>query len=227
MASAAVLVSKTGTAAAGALLRAAPLVFWDFDGVIKDSVEVKSVGFERLFLPYGAELAARVRRHHEAHSGVSRFEKLRVYLEWAGEPVTDATVERFCEQFSALVMQAVIDAAWVPGVREYLRANHARQRFVLVTATPATEIAQILDALGLRSCFVEVHGAPTAKADAIGAALQRFGCAPSASVMVGDAEADLRAARAHGVPFLLRRTPLNRALQESYSGASFEDLADE
>jgi phosphoglycolate phosphatase-like HAD superfamily hydrolase len=226
MASAASVMSVPG-AAARTLLSAAPLVFWDFDGVIKDSVEVKSVGFERLFMAYGAELAARVRRHHEAHSGVSRFEKLRVYLEWAGETVTEATLAQFCDRFSALVMQAVIDAAWVPGVREYLLANHARQRFVLVTATPATEIAQILDALDLTACFTEVHGAPTAKADAIGGALQRWKCAASTCVVVGDAEADLRAARAHGVPFLLRRTPLNRALQSSYSGASFEDLADE
>jgi len=220
-------MSPSGRSTAQALLRAASLVFWDFDGVIKDSVEVKSVGFERLFLPYGTAVAARVRCHHEANSGVSRYEKMAVYLQWAGEPVTAATVAEFCLRFSDLVMQSVIAAAWVPGVREYLLANLSRQRFVLVTATPEAEIKRILEALQLTACFAEVHGAPTGKADAMKGALQRWQCTPTDSLMVGDAEADLRAARTNDVPFLLRRTPLNHALREKYSGATFEDLGHE
>ena len=58
------------------LLAAARIVFWDFDGVIKDSVAAKSDGFEKLFRPFGAEVARRVRQHHEAHGGVSRYEKI-------------------------------------------------------------------------------------------------------------------------------------------------------
>ena len=33
------------------LLKTMQVVFWDFDGVIKDSVVVKSKGYEKLFLP--------------------------------------------------------------------------------------------------------------------------------------------------------------------------------
>ena len=34
-----------------ALLKTKKVIFWDFDGVVKDSVEVKSTGYEKLFLP--------------------------------------------------------------------------------------------------------------------------------------------------------------------------------
>ena len=69
-------------------LKSAKTIFWDFDGVIKDSVVVKSDAFEQLFLPFGDEVAISVREHHEANGGMNRFEKLPIYLKWAGEEVT-------------------------------------------------------------------------------------------------------------------------------------------
>lgn len=208
-------------------LGAASLIFWDFDGVIKDSVDVKTLAYERLFLPFGREIASRVRQHHESHGGVSRFDKIPLYLTWAGELATAAQVEAFCARFSQSVLQAVIDAPWVPGVREYLLQHFSRQYFVLVTATPQEEIEQILAALDLSGCFREVHGAPTKKAHAIKVVLPRLECAPAQALMIGDAETDLQAAQANAVPFLLRRTPLNLSMQANYNGPMFDHLNDE
>lgn len=208
-------------------LSAASLIFWDFDGVIKDSVDVKTLAYENLFLPFGRETARRVRLHHESNGGISRFDKIPLYLTWAGEQATAAQVNTFCARFSQSVLQAVIDSPWVAGVREYLLHHFSRQYFVLVTATPQEEIEQILAALDLAHCFREVHGAPTKKSHAIRAVLPRLECAPAQALMIGDAESDLQAAQANLVPFLLRRTPLNLSLQASYSGPMFDNLNDE
>ena len=200
------------------------IVFWDFDGVLKDSVAVKSVGFEQLFLPYGQAVADRVRKHHEANGGVSRFEKMPVYLGWAGLPVTADNVQKFCDRFSTLVLQAVIDAAWVPGVREYLLARHGSQHFVLVTATPQKEIEAILHTLDIAQCFRQVYGAPTSKTAAIGAVLADLKCQPEHALMVGDSDTDFEAAQANQVSFLLRRTALNQVLQKRHVGPVFDGL---
>lgn len=206
------------------VLRRASLVFWDFDGVIKESVSVKTDAFVRLFAPYGSGVAERVRAHHESHGGLSRFEKIPIYLGWAGEAATAEKVDALCAEFSRLVMQAVIDSAWVPGVREYLLANRGRQRFVLVTATPQDEIEAILAALELRPAFIEVHGAPTRKRAAVADVLRRLRCAAADALGIGDSGTDLDAAIANGIPFLLRRTPLNLDIQERYTGPSFDRL---
>jgi phosphoglycolate phosphatase-like HAD superfamily hydrolase len=206
------------------LLQGARVVFWDFDGVIKDSVAAKSVGFEQLFLPYGLQVAHEVRRHHEAHGGVSRFDKMPIYLEWAGEPVTPARVQEFCARFSQLVLQAVIDSPWVPGVPEYLRTHQGDQLFVLMSATPQAEIEHILAALNIADCFHTVYGAPTPKSTAIREMLECLPCAPERALAVGDAETDFHAAEANRVPFLLRRTAINQTFQHRYTGPAFEDL---
>ena len=54
-------------------------IFWDFDGVIAESVNVKTEAFYNLYLPYGIEIAEKVRRHHLDNGGMSRFEKFRYY----------------------------------------------------------------------------------------------------------------------------------------------------
>ena len=209
------------------LLERMSVVAWDFDGVVKDSVTVKSDGFERLFLPYGTDLAKRVRAHHEANGGMSRYEKMPLYLKWAGEGPSPERVRDFCDRFSALVIQAVIDAPWVPGVRKYLETNRSRQRFLLVTATPYEEIQQILESLGISEYFAEVHGAPTPKATAIAGALRRSDCPQEKFLLVGDSGSDLKAAEANDVQFLLRRTEFNRSLRDTYGGPTFDDLRDE
>ena len=206
------------------VLQASKIVFWDFDGVIKDSVEVKTTAYVELFRPYGKEIYYRVRQHHEAHGGVSRFDKIPLYLAWAGELVTTEKVAEFCECFSQLAVQAVINSAWVPGVREYLLAHYKRQHFVLVTATPQQEIEHILATLNIAHCFCKCYGAPTEKTIAINDVLQQLKIPPSDTVMLGDAEADYKAALANHVTFVLRRTAINHHLQAQHRGATFENL---
>jgi phosphoglycolate phosphatase-like HAD superfamily hydrolase len=201
-------------------------LFWDFDGVIKDSVVVKAQAFERLFAPFGAEVAARVRRHHERNGGMSRYQKVPLYLRWAGQQDSAAVVARYCELFSAAVRQAVIDSPWVPGAREYLQTNHARQGCVLLSATPQAEMQSILGELAIVSWFREVHGAPTSKIEAIRSVLARWRCAPADALVIGDSDSDCAAARATGVEFLLRRTKLNQHLQREHAGLQCEDFTD-
>lgn len=206
------------------VLQKSSVVFWDFDGVIKDSVNVKTEAFERLFLPYGLDIARRVRLHHENNGGVSRFEKIPLYLEWAGEVVSQELIEKFCAQFADFCVKAVINSPWVPGAREYLLNQHKHQYFVLVTATPHTEIEQILASLQLTHCFHEVFGAPTKKNKAIQAVLERPSLPEGKALMIGDSRSDLLAAEACAVPFLLRCTDLNRLLQESFRGPMLFDF---
>ena len=206
------------------LLKEKQIIFWDFDGVIKDSVAVKSLGYEKLFLPFGEEVVKRVNQHHKTHGGVSRFEKIPLYLNWAGESVNTVQVQEYCDQFSKLVQQAVVDSPWVPGVHDYLSSHHVRQCFILITATPQEEIEQILDMLEIVQYFREVHGAPKAKTIVVNEVLGRLDCSQEQALIIGDSKTDLKAAEENNVDFLLRRTPFNKELQQQFQGYSVDNL---
>ena len=218
------LEMKNSARSASSLLSLSRVVFWDFDGVIKDSVDIKTQAYLDLFLPFGNDLSYRIRQHHESNGGISRFEKLPLYLRWAGMHPEPQLVRQFCERFSQLIVEAVIESPWVPGVLDYFHDYADKQCFVLVTATPQAEIEHILSELNITQYFREVHGAPTKKSNSIGEVLARLKYDSDMALMIGDSLTDLRAAQDNSVAFLLRRTPLNRSLQDSFTGPMFDDF---
>ena len=78
-------------------------IFWDFDGVIKDSVEIKSHAYEELFLQWGNAVSSRVREHHKLNGGMSRFEKMPLYLSWTNEDLNETLINKLCIDFSNLI----------------------------------------------------------------------------------------------------------------------------
>jgi len=200
------------------------VLFFDFDGVIKDSVEVKGEAFYQLFEPFGFEIAALIRAHHLQHGGISRFEKIPQYLKWCGLNHGADIVEEYSNRFSQLVVERVVQSPWVPGVENYLRTNPFSQLFFLVSATPVDELRGILQRLNLLEVFIGVDGAPLKKGDAIRMALDRFCLDPSVCLMIGDARNDYDAALQNGIRFLLRKNISNAKLFANYDGPSFIDF---
>ncbi len=199
--------------------------FLDFDGVLKESVDAKGEAFRKLFAEFGAEIAARVERHHRDHGGMSRFEKMPLYLSWAGQSTDRTSVDLWCRRFSEQAYEAVITAPWVAGAVEFLAQSRNGLR-VVVSAIPQEELERILEALGIRDCFDAVHGAPTSKAAAVAHMLRSARVAPERCRFVGDAMADHDAASVNCVPFVLRRHAGNQNLLPGYTGRVIQDLSE-
>ena len=191
------------------------IIFWDFDGVIKESVSVKTDAYVELFRPYGSNVCKKIKKHHLANGGMSRYDKIPLYLKWAGLKQTDAVVQEFCDKFSGVVKGKVIASAWVPGVEEFLRNNGKNHKFVLVSATPQSELEDICEALKLTKIFCKIYGAPYDKAKAIKRSIIDYNVSPSACIMIGDAEVDIKAALDNKIHFIFRRHEENLRLNIS------------
>jgi phosphoglycolate phosphatase-like HAD superfamily hydrolase len=205
-------------------LAGASVVFWDFDGVIKESVAAKTAGFMWLVRAASPAVVRRVRSHHETNGGMSRYDKIPLYLTWAGQSADKNAVESACLEFSRVVYREVVDSPWVPGVYEYLTVNPNDQMFVLVSATPESEMKRLIDDLQLSHCFMGVHGSPRGKAEVIIEWLDSASVTANQALLVGDSSADYRAAKECGIPFLLRQSTTNSSLILEHCGPSFLDL---
>ena len=207
-------------------IKKAKTIFWDFDGVIKDSVSVKSDAFEELFLPFGSDVAKKIRMHHEDNGGMSRYDKLPIYLNLAGEKNSTDSISKYEKQFSKLVMNRVINSPWVEGVLEYIKTNYKAQKFFLITATPQKEIEEILKKLEISKYFKKVIGSPTNKKDAIKIILSNENINLDDSIMIGDSRSDYEAAKENDVLFVFRKTELNKKLQKKLKCQMIENFID-
>lgn len=206
------------------ILTTSRVVFWDFDGVIKESNDVKGRGFIELFVEYGSNVSTKIMNHHLHNLGMSRYEKIPIYMDWCGLIVTEESIKEYSRKFSSIILEKVINSPWVPGVKEYIEVNRYDQIFILVTATPYNEIEQILKILKFDSNFSYIYGAPLRKSVAINNGLLKTNHKSHEAVMVGDGITDLQAAHACGISFLLRKHHSNIDLQKEWPEVSFENL---
>ena len=206
------------------LLNKASVVFWDFDGVIKESTSIKSLAYEQMFSEYGSKILERVMEHHNKNGGVSRDLKFPFYFkEFVGIKLSSQAIEERCNEYSRLVVQKVIDAPWVPGVLDYLKSKTYHQRFVLITGTPYLEIIEILTSLNILDCFQTIYGSPTSKIKALEQEIQSD-TEVKDCLFIGDSPTDYESANAYDIPFLLRETDENKKLFLNYSGPRLHDF---
>jgi phosphoglycolate phosphatase-like HAD superfamily hydrolase len=185
------------------------VVVFDFDGVILESADVKTDAFAELYADHGPEVVARVREHHLANLGISRFKKFA----WIAEhvlrrPHSEADGHHLGERFSALALAKVLSCPFVPGAEAALAALGSRGLPMFVASgTPGEELQMIVERRGLAPTFRAVHGAPREKPDVLREVMAGLGVGPAQLLFIGDGMSDYRAAQNTGVAFLARDTP--------------------
>jgi phosphoglycolate phosphatase-like HAD superfamily hydrolase len=183
------------------------VIILDFDGVVLESVGVKTRAFRELF-SFSPEHVDEIVDYHRRNTGVSRFDKFRfIYQEILKEPLSDEQFAWLSERYADLVVDEVVSSPFVPGGREFLERYSAMVPLFVVSASPQEELVSIIRRRGLSSYFRKVYGAPTRKEQAIREILGGTGSAPARTLFVGDALNDLKAARDCGIRFVGRQPP--------------------
>ncbi len=201
------------------------VLFWDFDGVIKDSVYAKTEAFVDLFKDSSPEVKNKIKLHHEANGGMSRFEKIPLYMEWSDyQDINVSTINEHADRYSKIVFNKVVNSKWVEGVLEYIMKYKKNQKMYLITATPQIEIENILKYLQISDLFIQVFGHPSSKVKVIQDILLGTKIKEDKSCMIGDSLTDLNAAKENHIPFVLRLTDYNRDLKNNYTSIYFERL---
>lgn len=201
-------------------------IIFDFDGVLVESVDIKTAAFARLFADEGQDVVERVIEYHLRNGGVSRFEKIRYYYEYIlRRPLSDELLRKECVRFSALVFDEVVKAPYVPGAREFLDYGRDLYDFFIVSATPQDEIDRIIDKRGMRAFFKKIIGSPLKKNEAVDVLISDFNIKPANTAFVGDALSDYDAARTHGIAFIARVAGQNDIFAGKACAARIGDLS--
>ena len=189
-------------------------IVFDFDGVILESADVKTEAFLELYAEHGAELVAKVREHHLANLGISRFKKFAWIAEnLFGKQISEAESVSLGERFSALALARVLAAPMVPGAQEALDKLSDRLLLFVASGTPQGELDMIVQERGLSRYFREVWGTPSEKPAIVRDLLARYSLTADQVLFIGDGMSDHKAAVETGLHFLARSTP---ALREDW-----------
>ena len=201
------------------------VIIFDYDGVIAESVNVKTEAFAELYKPFGSKVVKKVIEHHEANGGVSRFEKFKIYhKKFLSQELDDNKLKELNLEFSNLVLQKVIDSPYVKGAHDFISSHYDKYQFYISTGTPSNEIEIILQKKNIRKFFKKVYGSPEKKDLHVKKILEDVDCKKNEVVFVGDALSDRNAARLNGINFIGRYTTSEVIKNEKYLMENYEYL---
>ncbi len=200
-------------------------IFYDFDGVLAESLEVKSKAFYNLYLPFGESIAKEVLQHHLDNGGMSRYEKFKLYHKtYLNEDLNEEGIEIWAQKFSELVVQGVIDSTAVPGAHDFLEDMKNRTRSWIITGTPTEEMKKIAKHRGVIDYFEEICGSPKKKFYWTEYLIEKNNLDRSEILFLGDANSDYNAATKSNLNFALREHKDNLELFKDYDGVRFKDF---
>lgn len=178
-------------------------IIFDFDGVICDSVNVKTEAFKLMYSQYGKEVVEKVEEYHNEHGGISRYEKFRYFhKEFLGIELNDDDIFRMAEVFSSIVLQKVIDSNYIPGVIKFIKSRYKNTDLFICTGTPESEILEILERKKIKQYFKGIYGSPKSKVEIINLIINNFKITSRQLEFYGDAMTDYKAANITKVKFI-------------------------
>ena len=180
-------------------------IIFDFDGVILESVDVKTNAFADIYSHFGEEIKNKVIKHHTLHGGISRYNKFKIYHEqFLGIDLSDNDLNNLADTFSKKVIQKVIKAPYVTGAYEFISNHFKYYDMYISTATPTQEIEEILNSKNLMKYFKGVYGSPEEKVNHIRKILDKKDYNTKEVVFIGDSTSDRDAARKNNIQFIGR-----------------------
>lgn len=188
-----------------AIIQKYDAIIFDFDGVLVESVDVKTNAFATLYSEYGEKIVEKVKEYHLLHCGISRFEKFRYYHEsLLFKTLTKEEEIALGDRFSQYVEDAVVESKYVAGAYNFLEKYYKLIPLFVASGTPDLELKRIIARRNMNHYFVSVHGSPAKKKDIIQNIVTKYNFVADRVLMVGDAIADYDGAIGAGVKFVGR-----------------------
>lgn len=180
-------------------------LIFDFDGVLVESVDIKTTAFCELFKSF-PEYWCAIKEFHLKNGGLSRDEKIKYYYkQLLKRALSQRTLSDKAAQFRRLVINKVIEAPFVPGALELLETCVGRFSLFIASGTPQTELREIIHRRGMTLYFHGVFGSPQRKEVIFDKILKRNLLQPEEAIYLGDSETDLYAAKKKGLHFIARK----------------------
>ena len=200
-------------------------LIFDFDGVIAESVQVKTNAFAKLYSNYGKKIVAKVTQHHEENGGMSRYKKFKYYhCNFLNISLDTEEINNLADRFSNLVKHEVINAPYVTGSLNFIKNNHTKYKQFISTGTPTNEIKYILKKRKINNYFLDTYGSPQEKVSHIENIKDKYSLRPNEMIFFGDSRSDMEAAINSKVKFILIRHKFNVELVNNYNGIIINDF---
>lgn len=192
------------------------VIFWDYDGVIMDSMPIRDQGFVEVLKGFPTDQVEELLKFHKENGGLSRYVKFRYFFETIrGEPLSDENLHELCGQFSQIMRQLLLNPKLlIKDSVDFIKQNHKRFDMHIVSGSDGKELRFLCQSLGLSQYFLSVNGSPTPKKQLVNDILKDHQYSAEDCLLIGDSKNDFEAAEVNNMKFYGFNNPALKTLDE-------------
>jgi len=178
-------------------------IFWDFDGVILDSMKIKGDGLIELFQNHNLADVQILKEYHYANGGVSRFDKIKYfYNEILDQEISEEKVLRLANTFASIMEKKLFDRAnLIQESLVFIEKNYIKYNFHIVSGSEHNELNNLCKYFEIDKYFISINGSPIKKDILIQNIIKDFGYNKDEVILIGDSMTDYNAAKKNEIRF--------------------------
>lgn len=139
-------------------------LYFDCDGVILDSNEIKSTAFFDVALEFTDESTAHeFMMYHQKNGGISRFKKFEyLFSSMLKQTSFEPDLEKALKRYGQTVLEKLLVCPMIPGIENFLRDLKDQRKYV-ISGGKQVELEEVFKARGLSLYFEGIYGSPRDK----------------------------------------------------------------
>ena len=178
-------------------------IFWDFDGVILNSNEVRTEGFKYIFDSYSKKHIDMLINYHTINGGLSRYEKIEYFSQKIlDKKLNDEEKKQYAQLYGNYCRERLCDKnLLIKNSINFISENYKNFDFHLVSASDEKELIYLCSNLDIKKYFKSISGSPVNKIENIKRLLKSNNYLESKCCLIGDSINDKVAAIENSISF--------------------------
>lgn len=179
-------------------------IFWDFDGVILNSNEIRDIGFEKVLKEYPKVQVEELLAYHRVNGGLSRYVKFRYFYEIVRkEKVEDSRIMELADCFSVIMKDLLTNKSLlIDSTISFIENNFDKYDMHIMSGSDQNELRYLCENLGISKYFISILGSPVAKTKHVSDTIKKNNYAVEETIFIGDSINDYDAAKDNNILFM-------------------------
>lgn len=179
-------------------------IIFDFDGVIIDSMHIRSFGFQEIFKSFDKNDVDKLISYHNENGGLSRFVKIKYFFhKILKKDISDDDINKFAIEYSKIMRSRLIGKDMIiDETIRFIKEHHNIYNLHIASGSEQEELRFLNQELGLANYFKSIYGSPTPKIKLVENILKENNYKKEETILIGDSINDCEAAQENSIKFL-------------------------
>ena len=178
-------------------------IIFDFDGVILDSIPVKTEAFRKLFKSFPKKEVDELIKYHLENGGMSRYKKIEYFFtQILNEHIINEDVLKYAEIYSQITKEELSQKKYlILDSLNFIKENYKKYNLHIASGADEKDLKYICNKLDLEKYFLSINGSPKVKSEIVKDILKNNNYKKEETILIGDSINDLEAANQNNIEF--------------------------